>query len=104
MRLAKSEGDEAMRTGLPIVPLSMLALGACASTGKPVDAGAATCRIDAASTLIGRPVPGDSEILARTGGSVVRRIAPGDATTKDFRNERVTVTITGGRVVSASCG
>ncbi|MEG8044707.1 hypothetical protein QP164_19400 [Sphingomonas sp. LR59] len=41
---------------------------------------------------------------ATTGSSIVRRIAPGDTTTKDFREERVTVTIVNGQVVAPSCG
>jgi hypothetical protein len=81
-----------------------LALGACASTGTALRDGAASCNADAAATLVGQVAPDDRTILRRTGGKIVRRIAPGDPTTRDFRVERVTVTVTKRRVVSASCG
>ncbi|EGI55664.1 hypothetical protein SUS17_1409 [Sphingomonas sp. S17] len=49
-------------------------------------------------------MPDDSTILRRTGGTTVRRIAPGDPTTKDYRIDRITVTIADNRVVAAACG
>ena len=82
----------------------LLGMSACASTGTMERAGAATCNADAAATLVGRAAPDDATILRRTGGTIVRRIAPGDMTTKDYRIERVTVTVADGRVVSALCG
>lgn len=84
-----------------------LGLGGCAATTTGVaDAGAkpAVCRADAAATLVGQVAPDDAAILARTGGTIVRRIAPGDPTTRDYRVERVTVTIADGRIVAATCG
>ena len=42
--------------------------------------------------------------IRRTGGTTVRRIAPGDPTTKDYRIDRITVTIADNRVVAAACG
>ena len=50
------------------------------------------------------PARGLSVSNTLTGGTIVRRIAPGDPTTKDYRIERVTVMVADGRVVSASCG
>jgi hypothetical protein len=82
----------------------LLSMSACASTGITERAGAATCNADAAATLVGRAAPDDATILRRTGGTIVRRIAPGDMTTKDYRIERVTVTVADGRVVAALCG
>jgi hypothetical protein len=82
----------------------MLGLGACASAGSVDHAGAATCNADAAATLVGQGAPDDASILRRTGGTIVRRIAPGDPTTRDYRIERVTVTVAEDRVVAASCG
>ena len=78
-------------------------LGACASTGttKP---GRSVCRPAAAAALVGKAAPNDAAILQSTGSTIVRRIAPGDPTTRDFREERVTVTIADGQVVAASCG
>jgi hypothetical protein len=81
-----------------------LGLGACASIAAGDRAGAATCSADTAATLVGQVAPDDAAILRRTGGTIVRRIAPGDPTTKDYRVERVTVTVAEGQVVSASCG
>lgn len=86
------------------LPAVLLGMSACASTGTMERAGTATCNADAAATLVGRTAPDDASILRRTGGTIVRRIAPGDMTTKDYRIERVTVTVADGRVVSALCG
>jgi hypothetical protein len=81
-----------------------LGVGACASSGTGDRIAAAICSADAAATLVGQVAPDDATILRLTGGTIVRRIAPGDPTTRDYRVERVTVTVTDGRVVSASCG
>ncbi|WP_419554965.1 I78 family peptidase inhibitor [Sphingomonas phyllosphaerae] len=48
--------------------------------------------------------PDDAAILRRTHSSIIRRLAQGDPMTKDYRVERVTVTVAEGRIVSASCG
>ncbi|MEH3099690.1 I78 family peptidase inhibitor [Sphingomonas adhaesiva] len=79
-------------------------LAGCATGGRADQAAAGTCRPNAARTLVGQAVPNDAEILRRTGSTTVRRLAPGDMATKDYRIERVTVTVDGGKVVSASCG
>jgi len=84
--------------------LGLTGLGACASTGSAGPARAAICRPAAAAALVGQAAPDDAAILRRTRSTIVRRIAPGDATTKDFRQERITVTVDQGRVVAASCG
>jgi hypothetical protein len=87
-----------------LVPvLGLASLGACATTGT-TEPGRTVCRPAAAATLVGKAAPDDAAILRTTGSSIVRRITPGDATTKDFREERVTVTIANGQVVAASCG
>lgn len=97
-------GDTAMRM-IRISTLTVfLGLGACASTVAGNRAGAATCSADAAAALVGQVAPDDATVLSKTGGTIVRRIAPGDPTTRDFRVERVTLTVAEGRVVSASCG
>lgn len=84
--------------------LGCAALGACASTGTTDRPGPGICRADAAAALVGQAAPGDADILRRTGSATIRRIAPGDITTKDYRQERVTVTVSDGRVLAASCG
>lgn len=83
--------------------LGATTLGACASTSSGGHARSG-CHTSAAAALVGKTAPDDATILRTAGGSIVRRIAPGDMTTKDFREERVTVTIDNGRVVAASCG
>ena len=83
--------------------LSLAVLGACASTGT-TEPGRSVCRPAAAAALVGKAAPNDAAILQSTGSTIVRRIAPGDPTTRDFREERVTVTIADGQVVAASCG
>ena len=82
-----------------------LGLSACASTGTTTDqAGPTQCQADAAAALVGQTAPDDATIRRQTGSALVRRIAPGDPTTKDYRIDRVTVTVSEGRVVAASCG
>lgn len=97
-----------MRIDKAALPLMVGALGACATTnagaGAGVQASSATCKVDAAGALVGMVAPDDAAILGRTGGTIVRRIAPGDPTTRDYRIERVTVTIAEDRIVAASCG
>ena len=83
--------------------LGIAVLGACASTGT-TEPGRSVCRPAAAAALVGKAAPNDAAILQSTGSTIVRRIAPGDPTTRDFREERVTVTIADGQVVAASCG
>lgn len=91
-------------------PLSLVALlgltglGGCVSTHPTEGTGAATCRADAAAALVGQAAPDDAAILRRTGSATVRRLAPGDMATQDYRADRVTVTIAEGRVIAASCG
>jgi hypothetical protein len=83
---------------------ALAVLGACAAPLTGARGDAATCRAEAASALVGRPAPDDAAILRRTGGTTVRRMAPGDMATQDYRPDRVTVRIDDGRVVAASCG
>lgn len=93
------------RTGLALASLlGLAALGACASSGTGDRVRTATCRAEAAAALVGQAAPADAAILRRTGSAMVRRLAPGDMATRDYREERVTVTIADGRVVAASCG
>lgn len=89
--------------GTLTVTLGLAGLGACASTGT-TGPGRSVCRPAAAAALVGKAASDDATILQGTGSAIVRRIAPGDATTKDYREERVTVTIAEGRVIAASCG
>jgi hypothetical protein len=93
-----------MRMSKASALVALLGLGACASTGTGRGAAAATCQAEAAKALVGQAAPDDRQILRLTGGTIVRRIAPGDMTTKDYRIERVTVTVADGRVVEAYCG
>lgn len=93
-----------MKTIMAGTFVALLGLGACAATGAADLGQTAACKADAAATLAGQAAPDDAAILKRTGGTIVRRIAPGDPTTRDYRIERVTVTIADGRIVSATCG
>ena len=93
-----------MKTIMAGTVVALLGLGACAATGAADRGQTAACKADAAATLAGQVAPDDAAILKRTGGTIVRRIAPGDPTTRDYRIERVTVTIADGRIVSAICG
>jgi hypothetical protein len=63
------------------------------------------CRPEAAVALVGHATPDDMQLRQRTGAVLIRRIAPGDAVTQDFRDNRVTVAIDpAGKIVQASCG
>lgn len=79
-------------------------LGACAASRAGDDVGSGKCNAEGAARLVGEVAPDDGTILRRTGSTIVRRIAPGDQVTQDYRLERVTVSIAQGRVISASCG
>ncbi|RZF66396.1 hypothetical protein EWE75_00585 [Sphingomonas populi] len=63
------------------------------------------CQPEAASKLVGHAAPDDAQVKQRTGASTIRRIAPGDMVTHDFRVERITLAIDpAGKVVQAPCG
>jgi|GEM_PF-1338461 len=85
-------------------------LGACTTTAQVASApqGAPvyrTCRPEGAAKLVGQAAPDNAHIQARTGAELIRRIAPGDAVTHDFRENRITLAIDpAGKVVQASCG
>lgn len=89
--------------GLTVL-LGLVALIACASTGTGSQNGNSSCQPHPAQALVGKLAPDNQTILRRTGSTMIRRIAPGDAVTEDFRQERVTVTVAGGRIVAAACG
>lgn len=84
--------------------IALVALGACTTTGGGAPARLSKCKPKAAAALIGQVAPDDAAILRRTHSSIIRRLAPGDPMTKDYRVERITVTVAEGRIVSASCG
>lgn len=85
-------------------------LAACSTTGQvaPAPQGeqpARVCRPEAAAKLVGYAAPDDAQIKLRTGAELIRRIAPGDAVTHDFRDNRITLAIDpSGKVVQANCG
>jgi hypothetical protein len=86
-------------------------LTACSTTAQETPpaqtdrAAEKVCRPEAAVKLVGHAAPDDAEIRQRTGAELIRQIAPGDAVTHDFRENRVTVAInSGGKVVEANCG
>jgi len=63
------------------------------------------CLPEAAAKLVGHAAPDDALIQQSTGAELIRRIAPGDPVTHDFRENRVTIALDpGGTVVQASCG
>lgn len=80
------------------------AVSACAANRAGDHVVSGKCDAEGAARLVGEVAPDDGTILRRTGSTIVRRIAPGDQVTQDYRLERVTVSIAEGRVVYASCG
>jgi len=79
-------------------------LASCATAGQG-EATAPVCRPKAAAMLVGSVAPGDARVKRRTGATLIRRIAPGDMVTQDFRENRITLTIDrAGKVVDSRCG
>lgn len=75
---------------------------ASAPQGDPISR---VCRPEAAAELVGHAAPDDVSIQQRTGAVLIRRTAPGDAVTHDFRENRITLAIDpAGNVVLAICG
>lgn len=88
---------------MPILALSGL-LAACSTTTQEAPR-ASVCRPDAAAKLAGHPAPDDAQVEEQTGANLVRRIAPGDPVTHDYRENRITLAIDpAGKVVQAVCG
>jgi hypothetical protein len=90
-----------------IIPTVLTAFGLLTACSTPVQEipAARICRPEAAAMLVGRVAPDDPEVKQRTGAELIRRIAPGDAVTHDFRENRITLAIDpAGKVVQASCG
>ena len=85
-------------------------LAACSATvqGSPAIQDSPTsqlCRSEGAAALIGHAAPHDAQVKQSTGAELIRRIAPGDPVTHDFRENRVTIAIDpAGKVVQATCG
>lgn len=90
------------KTRLPIL-VAGLALGALAFAPE-AKAQSNGCEAAKALTLIGKAAPPDAEVKALTGARTVRRVAPGDAATLDYRPDRVTLEIDKGQVTSTRCG
>lgn len=99
-----------MKTAISMLLIVPCLLTACSTTVRdnpaPEDITTARlCRPDAAVTLIGHAAPIDAQIRQRTGAELIRRIAPGDSVTHDFRENRVTIAVDpNGTVVQANCG
>ncbi|WP_158298685.1 I78 family peptidase inhibitor [Sphingomonas psychrotolerans] len=79
-------------------------VGACTTNAQDRPA-MHVCRPKATATLVGQAAPDDAQVRKRTGAELIRRIAPGDAVTHDFRENRVTIAVDpAGKVVQALCG
>lgn len=79
-------------------------LTACSTPARDPPA-ANICRSGAAATLVGHAAPDDPQVKHGTGAELIRRIAPGDQITHDFRENRITLAIDpSGKVVQAVCG
>lgn len=79
-------------------------LAACTTSAGDQPA-AQACRPSAAAKLVGHSAPDDAELRRQTGAELIRRIAPGDAVTHDFRENRITIAVDpAGKVVQANCG
>jgi hypothetical protein len=85
-------------------------LNACSTTAQDApraqgDLTIRVCRPEAAAELACHAAPDDVQIQQRTGPELIPRIAPGDAVTHDFRENRVTLALdSAGKVVQVSWG
>lgn len=100
----------------PVVPAAFLAavlLAACSSVqpdpGVPGRAGAAagTCHAERVAWAVGQPA--NEEVVARlwreSGAGLARPIGPGQAVTRDFREDRINFEIDGNNIITrVSCG
>lgn len=88
-----------------IIALAGSLSGACAVHKSEKLSEIESCRSGPAKAMVGKSGLSDTEILHRAGATMLRRIAPGDPVTRDYRRERVTVTLDHtGMIVAASCG
>lgn len=95
-----------MRPAARPAGLAMLcALSACAQPAASLDGGGCARHEAAFGPLLGQPVaPVRAALDAMAGIRTLRVIAPGDPVTQDFRPDRATVEVEGGRVVRIRCG
>jgi hypothetical protein len=107
------EGGKGSRARL-LALLSLTAVSACtlkASSDVMAVSGiehpaALKCRAEASVVLIGKVTRTDKVIRRKTGATTVRRIAPGDMVTQDYRPDRITITVDPATrlVTAAACG
>ena len=64
------------------------------------------CLAEEAKVLVGKTGLTDNEIKQKTQSEIIRRIAPGQPVTMDYRSNRITVTIdpVSKKITHASCG
>ena len=100
------------RIGSAATASAALAFAACMSSTSATEPEqrpglAGVCNADPAQRLIGRQIGDevDAEALRLTGGRVVRRIAPGQSVTMDYRTDRVNIEHdANGRITAIRCG
>jgi Peptidase inhibitor I78 family len=65
-----------------------------------------SCKEAAAQSLVGQVRPTEAEVMQVTNATSVRLIGPGEMTTLDHREDRVTIEAdpSSGRVIAARCG
>ncbi|HEY5972445.1 MAG TPA: I78 family peptidase inhibitor [Pseudoxanthomonas sp.] len=92
----------------------MLSLAACVPpaslqppTGGPAAAGDGVCHADRVAWAVGKEA--DQEVMGRvwreSGSGLIRPIAPGQAVTRDFRQDRINVHIDSNNVITqVACG
>lgn len=64
------------------------------------------CVAEEAKKLVGQIASSDESLQAKTHAKIVRRVAPDQAMTMDYRSDRLTVVVapSSNRIISASCG
>jgi hypothetical protein len=92
-----------------LLALSVLPLGGCmiAESKTVEEMGAGNCRNESLAQFTGRPATQElgGQMLAASGGRVIRWVPKDSAITMDYRADRVTAYLDGSnRVERASCG
>lgn len=102
------------RVALAIVCVFSSMLAACASSaplqpasGGPAVAGDGICHADRVAWAVGKSAdePTMKAVWKQSGSGLIRPIAPGQAVTRDFRQDRVNVHLDAGNVITkVDCG
>ena len=92
--------------GLGIMALTVSACSSLQTNATPDQTAQNTCVAERATQLIGQNDMSEAKIKQLTQASIVRKVAPNQGVTMDYRIERVTVTVDPAtkKITQATCG